>query len=109
MTTDEIVAEVGEALQRQAGLRVMPALTEQDALSLARNAMSRLCIIRDREQIDPLPHDGMSPAEMLERARRAAREQWDRADSGSYMDALPPLAKVMEALGIEPAEESPDG
>lgn len=105
VTTEEIVAEVSEVLQRQAGLRHMPALTEQDARSLARHAMSRLCIIRDREGKDPLPGEA---DQELEHARQVAREQWTKADANGCMDALPPLAKVMRALGIEP-EDAPGG
>ena len=57
MTPEEIVAEVAEALQRKAGLLYAPAFTDQVARSLAREVMSRLCVIRDREGTDPLPRD----------------------------------------------------
>lgn len=51
----------------------------------------------------------MTPEAMLENARRVAREQYRAADAMSYMDALPPLRRVMEALGIELDEDAPGG
>jgi hypothetical protein len=39
--------------------------------------------------------------EILERARQVAREEYRKADAGSYMDALPPLRRVMTALGMD--------
>lgn len=49
-----------------------------------------------------------TPAETLEKARQVAREQWREARYDFFMDALPPLAKVMSALGIEPPRDEPE-
>jgi hypothetical protein len=54
---DRVIAEVADALGRYAGLDSNGlALDRHQALGLARAAMSRLCLIRDRDGIDPLPH-----------------------------------------------------
>jgi len=54
---DRVVDEVADALYRRASVApdALPLLRRQ-ALGLARAAMSRLCTIRDRDGIDPLPH-----------------------------------------------------
>jgi hypothetical protein len=57
---DAVVAEVAGELASTWNLahctQVGYALDEGLAVQLARHAMSRLCVIRDRDHIDPLPH-----------------------------------------------------
>jgi hypothetical protein len=57
---DFIIAEVADELARSYSLAHCSepghVLDERIALQLARHAMSRLCTIRDRDHIDPLPH-----------------------------------------------------
>jgi hypothetical protein len=54
---DRVIAEVADALGRWAGLDSNGlALDRHQELGLARAAMARLCTIRDRDGIDPLPH-----------------------------------------------------
>lgn len=43
---------------------------------------------------------GLAAIQTLDKARQVARDEYRKADEGSYMDALPPLSKVMAALGI---------
>lgn len=58
--TERVVTEVAVALGRQAELDPDPVvLTHDETLRLARHAMDRLCLIRDRDGIDPLPHAGV--------------------------------------------------
>jgi len=54
---DRVIAEVADALGRYAGLDSNGlTLDRHQALGLARAAMARLCTIRDRDGVDPLPH-----------------------------------------------------
>jgi hypothetical protein len=54
---DRVIAEVADALGRYAGLDSGGlVLNRHQEQGLARAAMARLCTIRDRDGMDPLPH-----------------------------------------------------
>ena len=108
--TDRAVTEVAIALGRHAELHPDPVtLTHEQTLRLARHAMERLCLIRDRDGTDPLPRSdgtadgGYDPVQDLVMVTLSAARS-PQGLSPAAAVGLGNLRRELDLDGAEPAE-----
>lgn len=108
--TDRAVTEVAIALGRYAELHPDPVvLTHEQALRLARHAMTRLCLIRDRDGTDPLPSGdvtvpaGYDPVQDLVMVTLSTARS-PQGVSPAAAVGLANLRRELDLDGAEPAE-----